>query len=173
MSGILNESDLYSDNMKTRIYIETSVVSYLTARPSSNTIIAGHQASTQLMWDMIGKDFDPYISDLVIQEVAEGDKQQARLRKNAIENFPALDIDNEVEKLAGLFLQKKTIPRDCPEDSLHIAVACVNALELIVTWNFRHINNPMLKHTVRKVVEEAGYEMPGICSPDELIGGGT
>ena len=159
--------------MKPRIYIETSVVSYLTSRPSSNTVVAGHQVATQELWSILGKDFEAYVSDLVLQESAEGDEEQARLRLDAIGSFPLLEIDEEVESLAKQILGKKAVPRNCPEDAVHVAVAAVNEVDLVVTWNFKHINNPTMKHAIREAVEGTGYTMPEICSPDELLGGMT
>ncbi len=55
-----------------------------------------------------------------------------------------------------------------PEDALHIAVAAVNNVDFIVTWNFKHINNPALKRYIGNVVLGMGYGMPEICSPEEL-----
>jgi predicted nucleic acid-binding protein len=157
--------------MKLRIYIETSVISYLTSRPSGNTIIAGHQAATQDLWDMLGKDVEAYVSDLVLQESAKGDEGQAGLRLNVVSGFAVLDIDEEVESLARAIINGKAVPANCPEDAVHVAAAAVNELDVIVTWNFKHLNNPVTKHLIRETVEAAGYRMPEICSPDELIGG--
>ena len=159
--------------MKPRVYVETSVVSYLTSRPSGNTVVAGHQVATQELWNILGKDLEPYVSDLVLQESAKGDEEQAGLRLGAISGFPLLDIDKEVESLAERILGREAVPQGFPEDAIHVAVAAVNGLDLIVTWNFKHINNPTMKHAIREAVEGTGYTMPEICSPDELLGGMT
>ena len=155
--------------MKQKIYIETSVVSYLVARRSENIVIAAHQASTLDFWGKIN-DFDTYVSDIVIQEASKGDKTQAQRRSQVIEGFPVLRIDDEVKELARQFLSKQIIPQKCPEDALHIAVAVSNGMDLIVTWNFKHINNPFIKRRIRQVVEENGWNCPEICSPEELLG---
>ncbi len=155
--------------MKPKIYIETSVVSYLVARTSKNIVIAAHQASTSDFWEKLS-DYDAYISDIVIQEASKGDETQARQRCQKIEEFPVLRIDDEVKELARQFLARKIIPEKCPEDALHIAVAASNGMDVIVTWNFKHINNPFIRAQIRHVVEENGWNCPEICSPEELLG---
>lgn len=155
--------------MKPLLYIETSVVSYLTGRPSQDTIIAGHQAATQRFWSLLFDSFVPHISDLLLQEAGQGDSAQAKTRLEAVEGFPVLDVDQEVERVAGILLERKTVPAKCPEDAVHIAVAAVNGMDLIVTWNFKHINNPVMKQQMRAVLAATGYALPEICSPDELL----
>ena len=155
--------------MKPKIYIETSVVSYLVARTSKNIVIAAHQASTSDFWEKIG-DYEAYISDIVIQEASNGDETQARQRCRKLVAFPVLVIDDEVKELARQFLDQQIIPDKCPEDALHIAVAASNGMDVIVTWNFKHINNPFIRSRIRQVVEENGWSCPEICSPEEFLG---
>lgn len=156
--------------MKQKIYIETSVVSYLVARPSKNVVISAHQASTFDMLNVLGN-FHPYISDIVIQEASKGDEMQAGRRLKIIEDFQVLGIDNEAKLLAKAFVDGKAVPEKCLEDALHIATATVNGIDVIVTWNFKHINNPFTRTKIRKIAEQNGYACPEICSPEELLGG--
>ncbi|RJP33294.1 MAG: PIN domain-containing protein [Candidatus Omnitrophota bacterium] len=158
--------------MKRRIYIETSVVSYYVSKPSKNIIIAGHQVSTIDFWDLLG-DFDVYISDVVIQEASQGDACQARKRLDALANFPVLEIDDEVKALVKALLNGKSIAKEYPEDALHIAVAAKHGIDVIVTWNYKHINNPFTRMMVRQVIENEGFACPEICSPNELLGDET
>ena len=155
--------------MKQKIYIETSVISYLTARPSRNLVIAAHQTSTSDFWQLIDQ-YEVFISDIVIQEASRGDAVQAKLRSQVIEEFPVLEIDDEIKTLAREFIENNIIPKKCPEDALHIAVAAANGMDLIVTWNFNHINNPFIRKKIRQAVEEKGWNCPEICSPQELLG---
>ncbi|MEA3496176.1 MAG: type II toxin-antitoxin system VapC family toxin [Bacteroidota bacterium] len=155
--------------MKQKIYIETSVVSYLVARTSKNIVIAAHQASTSDFWNRLD-DYDVFISDIVIQEASKGNEVQANLRCKMLQNFQVLEIDNEVRELARKFLAAKIIPEKCPEDALHIAVAAANGMDVIVTWNFKHINNPFIRKRIRQVVDENMWNCPEICSPEEFLG---
>lgn len=152
-----------------KIYIETSVVSYYVSDRSENIRIAGHQISTIEMWNRL-TEFEVYISEAVIEESLKGDRRQSELRLEAIKDFNALEVDDKSEALAALLLQKKAVPHNSPEDALHIAVAAVNSIDFIVTWNFKHINNPFMRDKIRLTVESAGYKCPVICSPEELLG---
>ena len=156
--------------MKRKLYIETSVISYLTARPSKDIIVAGHQASTRDLWDKLHF-FEPYISELVYNEASKGDPTAAQARLEAIKNIPELDITEDCHLLAQLILNKGAIPQQFPEDALHIAIGAVHNIEFIVTLNFKHINNPVTRALIRRTVEANGYQCPELCSPDALIGG--
>ena len=144
-------------------------MSYCVADRSENIRIAGHQLSTLALWRGLNE-YDVYISDIVVEESSMGNKEQVALRLNAIKDFKVLEVDEKVGKLAELLLQKKVIPEKCPEDAMHIAVATVNEIDFIVTWNFKHINNPFTKNKTRQVIEENGGCCPVLCSPEELVG---
>lgn len=155
--------------MKKRIYIETTIVSYYTARPSRDLMIAGHQEATRDLWPELLTKYETYISALVYQEAGKGDSDQAKIRLAAIKPFPMLDIDDEVRSLAGNIIPRRGIPSNFPEDALHIAIAAVNSIDVVVTWNFAHLNNPFTRRAIRRIIENEGYICPEICSPDELL----
>jgi predicted nucleic acid-binding protein len=155
--------------MKKRLYIETTVVSYYTARPSRDVVLAGHQEATRELWPKLTTDYDTYISALVYQEAGKGDKTLAGIRLAAIASFIVLDVDDEARNLAEKIISGKGIPEEFPEDALHIAVASVNGIDALVTWNFTHLNNPFTRFMIRQIVENEGYYCPEICSPDELL----
>ena len=155
--------------MKKHVYIETTVVSYLTAKPSRDIMIAGHQEATRELWTKLSSRYKAYVSALVFEESGRGDKNQAQMRLTAIAKFPMLDIQDEARLLAEKILAEKGIPIEYPEDALHIAIAAVNGMEVIITWNFTHLNNPFTRKKVRKIVESEGYICPEICSPEELL----
>lgn len=156
--------------MKIKIYIETTVVSYYTAPFSRDLVIAGHQQATRDFWMKAGKDFEACISALVIKEAGRGDNVQAKKRLDVIASFSVLDINAEAESLAGCIVAGGGISDKFPEDALHIAIAAVNGINVIVTWNFAHLNNPFTRMMIRQIVENEGYICPEIVSPDELLG---
>ena len=158
--------------MKRKLYIETTVVSYLTARPSRDLLVAGHQEATRELWPRLTKDYDTYVSALVYVEAARGDAEQAAKRLAAIKPFLMLDIDKDARMLASKIIAGKGIPREYPEDALHIAVAAINGIAVLVTWNFAHLSNPFTRMMVRQLVENQGYICPEICSPEELLEAG-
>ena len=159
--------------MKLRVYIETSVVSYLTGRASRDVVIAGHQQATQLFWQLLTKELDPFVSALVVKEASRGELAMAQKRLDVIASFAVLATTPQAEMLAQSIIESKGVPREYPEDALHIAIAAIGGMDFIVTWNFSHINNPFTKMMIRQTVENAGYECPEIVSPDSFLGDET
>jgi predicted nucleic acid-binding protein len=156
--------------MGTKVYIETSVVSYYTARPSRDVVMVGHQQATQDFWARLGSDFEPFVSVLVLDESGEGNPEQAEKRLQAIRSFRAIRTTPEAENLAQQIIAGKGVPAEYPEDALHIALAAMGGIDFLVTWNFAHINNPFTRMMIRQIVENEGYVCPEIVSPDELLG---
>jgi hypothetical protein len=109
------------------------------------------------------------VSVLVLEEAGKGDEDQAVLRLQAIKSLQVLAIDEQARTLAFKILENHGIPGEYPEDAFHISVAAVNGMDALVTWNFAHMNNPFTRMMVRQIVENAGYQCPEICSPDELL----
>jgi hypothetical protein len=158
------------DFMKPKVYIETTVVSYLTARPSRDLVIAAHQQLTQEWWDNRRTDFDLYASQLVIQESSAGDAVMAQKRLEILDAVPLLDVNREAISLARVLIEKGPIPEKAAVDALRIAVARVHGMDYLLTWNCRHIANAEMQAAVAKICREAGYEPPIICTPEELLG---
>lgn len=155
--------------MKKSIYVETTVVSYYTARPSRDLIIAGHQEATRELWPRLSSEYTSYISALVYEEAGRGDTGLASARLAALKPFMMLTIDEDARLLAEIIIADKGVPEKYPEDALHIATAAVNGVDVIITWNFAHLNNPFTRIMIRQIVENAGYACPEICSPEELL----
>ena len=156
--------------MKQKLYIKTSVVSYLSARPSRDLLIAARQEATAEFWSKLhSSGFTGYVSTLVHQEAQQGDLEQAQKRTGALSSLVVLDIDQEAQALAEQILAAKAVPDEYPDDALHMAVAAVNGMDVLITWNFAHLNNPIARINIRQVVEENGYRCPEVCSPEELL----
>ncbi len=156
--------------MKQKLYIETSVVSYLAARPSRDLLLAARQEATAELWSkLLSSGFAGYVSTLVYQEAQQGDPEQARKRIDALTSFTVLDIDQEAQALAEQILAAKAVPAEYPDDALHMAVAAVNGMDVLITWNFAHLNNPIARMRIRQIVENRGYRCPEVCSPEELL----
>jgi predicted nucleic acid-binding protein len=156
--------------MKQKVYIETTIVSYLTARRSRDLLIAARQEATTELWSkLLSSEFTTYTSTLVYQEAQQGDQDQAHKRLETLSPFAVLDIDQEAGTLAERLLVAKAIPAEYPDDALHMAVAAVNGMDVLVTWNFAHLNNPVARTRIRQIIEDNGYRCPEVCSPEELL----
>lgn len=156
--------------MKAVVYIESSVISYLTARPSRDVVTAARQAITSEWWDNHRQRYELYISALVEEEIASGDASAAQRRIEAVVDIPSLGITPEAQELAQVLLDGKAVPANSVEDALHIGIAATQGAEFLLTWNFKHINNAETKALIEKLVEDQGYLCPILCSPEELGG---
>lgn len=156
--------------VKQKVYIETSVVSYYASRPSRDLVIAARQETTRELWPVLVSRFERYISMLVLMEINKGDPAAVDERQRAILDIPVLDVTQESESLAEAIVREGLIPERFGEDSLHIALASVNGMDYLLTWNFRHLNNALTKTHIGRFIEKQGYIPPVVCSPDELLG---
>jgi hypothetical protein len=156
--------------MKPIVYIESSVISYLTSRPHRDIIIAARKAITLDWWENHSHRYELRISILVEEEIGKGDATAARLRLESVADVPSLAISDEAISIANLLLTKSAVPRGSEEDALHIGIAAAQGADFLLTWNFKHINNAETKAAIVKLVESCGYFCPQLCSPEELGG---
>lgn len=154
---------------KASVYIETSVVSYLAARPSGDLMIAACQQITTRWWDLSRKSYDIVTSDLVVVESSQGDDQTAQRRLNLLRGIRAIEVSEETWRLAETLLGKGAMPKKAQADALHIAVAAMHDITYLLTWNCRHINNPATKPHIREICRTQGYACPEICTPFEIM----
>ena len=155
--------------MKPKAYIETTVISYLTAWPSRDVVLAGHQQITRDWWQTAADRFELVASDLVIAEVGAGDPVAARDRLAALASVTLLDATEQALELATQLLDSGAIPKKAAEDAAHIAIAVTNGVEYLVTWNCRHIANATMRSQIELACRKAGFEPAIICTPDELM----
>ena len=157
--------------MKPKLYVETSFISYLTARPSRDLIVAAQQQVTREWWKNRRSKFEMYISQLVIQEAKDGNEEAAAKRLKTLENIPLLDLRVEASDLAEQFVRSKALPQKAFDDALHISIAAIYGLDYLLTWNCKHIANAEIQKKISRISFEEGYELPIICTPYELMGG--
>ncbi len=156
--------------MSETVYIETSIIGYLTARSSNNLILMANVEATREWWDTRCIQFALYISQVVLDEVARGDAEIAARQLEILRDFPLLAVDEAVQNLAAQFLSKSNLPLKAVDDALHIAAATVYGLDYLLTWNCKHIANAKIQKKLAQISLDAGYELPTICTPYELMG---
>lgn len=155
--------------MKPLVYLETSVVSYLAARPSRDLIVAAHQQITQQWWDQKGS-WTLYTSRLVVTEASGGDIDAAAKRIELLQGVPQLALTSDVEMLVEQLMKFAALPATALEDAFHIGLAIAHGMDFLVTWNCTHIANATKRNLISKIAGNAGYVMPVICTPEELLG---
>ena len=156
--------------MPRRIYIETTIPSYLTARPSRDIVQAARQQLTREWWDVERRNYDLCISQIVLDEAAAGDAEAAQRRQAVIDTLPLLDLTFEADGLAETIMQSGLLPASASRDAVHIAVTAVHQMHFLLTWNCRHIANATIFRDLQLIIMSAGYDMPVICTPEELLG---
>ena len=155
--------------MKPKVYVETTVISYLTARPSRDVVVAGHQQTTREWWRTCRERFELVASQLVLGEAAAGDAEMARERMEVLGTLTLLAVTPEASALARRLVESAAIPEKAAQDALHIGVAVTNGVAYLVTWNCRHLANAVLRTKIEEACRAAGYEPVAICTPEELL----
>ena len=154
---------------KPSVYVETSVVSYLTAWPSRDLIIAAQQAMTREWWRDAPERFVLVASELVLTEAAAGDADAARARLAALEMVTRLDTTEDAAALTRRLLELGAFPREAAADAAHVGIAAANCVDYLLTWNLHHIANAAVRSRIERACRRAGYEPPVICTPNELM----
>jgi predicted nucleic acid-binding protein len=155
--------------MKPRVYVETTVLGYLTSWPSGDLVVAGRQKVTRDWWRYAVSAFDLVVSELVHREASAGDPQAIRERLEVLKDLPVLAVSQGAEDLARGLVAGGAVPSTEPEDALHIALAVVNGIEYLVTWNFKHIANAAVRSKIHRACVAEGYDPCTICTPEELL----
>ena len=154
--------------MRTSVYIETTIPSYIVANPSRNEYERGCQERTREWWENQRGDYELCISQVVLSEVSQGDSEMAARRLDLLQDIPELDLSEEVENLTIALMECGALPPAAARDAAHIAATCVYRIDILLTWNCKHIANPHIQRQLKKVIERHGYEMPVLCTPDQL-----
>jgi hypothetical protein len=153
-----------------RVYVETSVISYLTARPSRDLIIAGQQELTRAWWEEGARKFDLCYSDIVRAEASLGDPKAAAERLARLGDLTELPTLPQATLVADKLLEAGALPLKAYIDALHVGVCVTNQVDILVSWNCKHIVNVTMERVIERVCRDAGFEPAKICTPVELWG---
>lgn len=153
------------------VYLETTFISYFVSLPSRDLLVAAHQQTTHDWWSNRREDFECYVSQVVIDEASAGDPEEVQKRMEIIDDFPVLEVTEEAELMTRAILASGAIPARAVRDAAHIAVAAVNDVDYLLTWNCKHLANAQIIRRISVVCNREGYNMPVICTPEELMGG--
>ncbi len=156
--------------MMKRVYVETTIPSYLAAWPSRDLVQAARQQITHQWWNDRRRSFDLCISQVVLDESAAGDADAAKRRASFLTGLPLLDLTDAVGVVASAIMRSGLLPERATRDALHIAVSSVHQVDILLTWNCQHIANAAIIKELGEVVALCGYEIPILCTPEELLG---
>ena len=155
--------------MSKPLYLETTVISYLAARPSADLVVAGHQLITRRWWESHRADFTIYVSEAVIEECAAGDPEAAARRLALLADLPVLMPSDDSTAIAKRLLLEGIVPAKAVMDAIHLGIAAAHGVEYLLTWNCTHIANAALRRRMEAVCRTMGWELPVICTPEELL----
>jgi hypothetical protein len=155
--------------MKPTVYVETSIFGYLAMRTSGLLRIAANQQITRDWWDNHRERYELFVSRFVVDECSAGDPVAAQERLVFLAGIPLLQMSDAVNDLSKTFLARVPLPKKASVDTLHIATAATNSVEFLLTWNCKHIANPVLRKHIERICREAGYDPPIICTPPEIM----
>lgn len=156
-----------------KVYIESTIPSYLTARPARDVVKQARQQLTKLWWREVLPTVDPVISDYVFREIRRGDAEAAHRRELAIHGFAVLDGAPAVDELARLIIGKLQIPKKAHLDAFHLAIAVVYQIDYVLSWNFDHIVGAPVRKTFSEIGRELDLVMPTLATPEDFLGGRT
>ena len=152
-----------------RIYIESTIPSYVVARPARDLLQAARQQLTKDWWDLERVKHELFASQVVLDEIAFGEKTMAQLRQETLQTVPLLQVTHEVKELARKVLTSGLLPSTSDRDATHIALASAHEMDILLSWNCRHIANAAIQTRLRHLVEAAGFTLPVLCTPEELM----
>ena len=156
--------------MKAKLYLETTIVSYLIARPSRNPILLADQKVTHIWWTKRLVDFEIYVSGVVLNEASAGDAVYAKQRLNVLAPFPVLRATPESETFANELIELGILPAKAAGDAAHIALAAAHNIPFLLTWNCRHLANAEILRQIEQFFKRKRRNHPTVCTPRELMG---
>lgn len=152
-----------------KVYIETSVISYLTAKPSRDLVIAAHQKITYDWWQKSKPKFYCFISEFVINEISKGDNEAASKRLSVVSKLPLLEHTHLIDELADNYIKILSIPEKSKTDAFHLAIAVLFEIEYLLSWNCKHISNAIVSNKVNEFNKKNSLYMPVLCTPLMLM----
>ncbi len=161
------DSEPLTNMPKPTVYVETSIVSYLTAVGSRDVVLVAQQEITRSWWAS-RDEFSLFASRFVRDEAAAGDAGAAQRRLDALRGIPLLGITEDAIGLASRLVSEGGLPAKARVDALHVAVATVHGVDYLLTWNCKHIANASLRGKIEAICKASGFLPPVICTPFEL-----
>ena len=150
------------------VYIETSILSYLTAKANRDLIVVAHQEITKEWWETRNR-FELFVSEVVLNEISLGDPDAAKRRIDVITGIPLLELTKESRNFAHKLIRLNLVPEKALADALHIAIAATTGMNYLLTWNCKHIANAITRPKIENLCRDMEITPPVICTPEELL----
>jgi hypothetical protein len=152
------------------LYLDTTIVSQLVGWLKKDVFIARQQTLTRDWWRQHRHRHVMFISDVVVEEASDGNKELARLRREILSPLPTLHSSEQTNELAARILSECRLPAREYEDAHHAAISAMHKVKVLLTWNCAHLANPHMIPRIGRACEAYGYAAPDILTPEQLIG---
>jgi predicted nucleic acid-binding protein len=148
--------------MKTKIYLDTSVISALFDERTPERM-----AMTKAAWNKFD-DYEVYLSNTVLEELENASQPLRDKMLEAVSGFETLPVSETANNLANLYVEQGIFPEKYYDDALHVAVASTNQIGILLSWNFTHLVKVKTRRMVALVNAMENYMPVEIISPPEL-----
>ena len=156
--------------MRTRVYLETTIPSfYFTLRTDPESV--ARMSWTRRWWAECSRTFKLVTSPAVIGELRRGTHPAVRHRIELLKGVELLDVTEEVEEIAQIYIARLVMPKDPAGDALHLAITSFHRVDVLLTWNCRHLANPNKMEHIRSINYELGLPMPTLTTPVNYLSG--
>ena len=152
------------------MYLETSIISYLRQKPSTQVVLAARQLLTHQWWNDERSNYQLVASQLVIDEASAGNPSLAAERLQLLAGIPLLQLDPVIADIADEIMSRAILPEKARTDALHIATVAHHRIQYLLTWNCRHIANARILPRIHDVLNDLLIPIPVICTPEEMVG---
>jgi hypothetical protein len=152
------------------LYLDTTIVSRLVGWLKGDVLIARQQTLTREWWRQYRHRHVVFISDIVIKEAAQGNRELARQRREILSTLATLHSSEQTRELAARILAECRLPEHVYEDAHHAAISAIHKVKVLLTWNCAHLANPHMIPRIGHACEAYGYAAPEILTPEQLIG---
>lgn len=152
-----------------RVYVETSVIGFLTSRPSSQLHVASKQRYTYEWWQDWRGSYEVYVSSVVLEEIGRGDASAAAERAEVVKGIPVLRFTSEAVELGKAIKAELGLPDHVEDDAYHMALASVHGMRYLLTWNLKHIANRENTLRLGRFLLDRDLEPPIMVTPQDLI----
>lgn len=153
------------------VYLETTVISYLVARPSRDLVLAAHQSVTRDWWEIERPKYRCVVSEEVLFEAGRGDAAMAKRRLDVLAGIELLPVSWEIRAVASDLVRSGVFPKSMLSDAVHITVAMHHRIDYLLTWNCRHLANLAVMARLESIARSQGHKLPRVGTPLELTGG--
>ena len=155
--------------MKTRVYVETSVVNFYHEIRTEPDMIARREW-TRRFWQLAEKEYTLLTSPAVIEELEQGDFPNKQAVLDLASTLTVLPIDQMIVPIVDFYIANMVMPNDPKGDALHLALASYHKCDFLLTWNCKHLANANKFGHIRQTNDKLGLYVPLLVTPLELLG---